>query len=67
MNFTQYYSSVEDLPFVMGNYTYHVYNLITKTIEEYTWSVTHKVAENELDKMFLLSYQLLQEAFDWQV
>jgi hypothetical protein len=67
MNFTQYYSNVDDLPFVMGNYTYHVYNLITKTINEYSWSVTHKVAETELDKMFLLTYQLLQEAFDWQV
>jgi hypothetical protein len=65
--FIQHYSSVEELPFIPGNYVYHVYNLRTKNIDEYTWSVTHKVAENELDKMFLLTYQLLQEAFDWQV
>lgn len=67
MNFTQYYSSVDDLPFIMGNYTYHVYNLLTKTIDDYTWSVTHKTAETDLDKMFLLTYQLLQEAFSWKI
>ncbi len=67
MNFTQYYSSVEDLPFVMGNYTYHVYNLLTNTIDEYTWSVTHTTPETDLDKIFLLAYQLLQEAFSWQI
>jgi len=67
MNFTQMYSDVSSLPFVMGNYTYHVYNLFTKTVDEYTWSVTHKDAETDLDKMFLLTYQLLQVAFDWSV
>jgi hypothetical protein len=67
MNFTQQYSSVEDLPFVMGNYTFHVYNLTSGDIEEYSWSVTHKEAVTDLDKMFLLSYQLLQEAFSWKL
>lgn len=67
MNFTQYYSSVDSLPFKIGNYTYHVYNLITKKVEEYTWSVTHKTSDNDLDKMFLLAYKLLQEAFGWQI
>jgi hypothetical protein len=67
MNFTQMYTSAEDLPFVMGNYTYHVYNLLTNTIDDYTWSVTHTTAETDLDKMFLLTYQLLQEAFSWKI
>ena len=67
MNFTQMYASAEDLPFVMGNYTYHVYNLLTNTIDDYTWSVTHTTAETDLDKMFLLTYQLLQEAFSWKI
>jgi len=67
MNFTQVYSDVNDLPFVMGNYIYHNYNLATKTIEDYTWSVTHTTPETELDKMFLLTYQLLQEAFSWKI
>ena len=68
MNFTQMYSDVSSLPFVAGNYTYHVYNLTTKTIQDYTWSVTHKISdvEADLDTMFLLTYQLLQQAFDWQ-
>lgn len=62
MNFNQYYSNAESLPFVIGNYTYHVYNLITKAIEDYTWSITHEEPETDLDKMFLLTYKLLQEA-----
>lgn len=66
MNFTQQYSRVEDLPFIMGNYKYHVYNLSTDKIDDYTWSVTHTVAETDLEKMFLLTYQLLQEVFNWK-
>jgi hypothetical protein len=62
MNFSQYYPNAEALPFVMGNYTYHVYNLTTKVIEDYTWSITHTEAKTELDKLFLLTYKLLQEA-----
>lgn len=61
------YPSVNALPYVPGNYTYHVYNLITKQFEDYTWSVTHTVAENNVDKIFLLSYQLLKLAFNWQL
>jgi hypothetical protein len=67
MNFTQFYTNANELPFIMGNYIYHVYNLSTKLIEEYAWSVTHTVAETDLDKMFLLSYSLLQEAFGWKI
>ncbi|HQF36907.1 MAG TPA: hypothetical protein PLL26_04685 [Candidatus Dojkabacteria bacterium] len=66
VNFTQIYSSIISLPFVLGNYTYHVYNLATNVIDEYSWSITHKDTENDLDKMFLLTYQLLRTAFDWK-
>lgn len=65
MNFVQMYSDVSSLPFKMGNYIYHNYNLTTKLTENYTWSVTHKTAETDLDKLFLLAYQLLQVSFDW--
>jgi hypothetical protein len=67
MNFSQRYATVDLLPFVMGNYTYHAYNLTTSVTEDYTWSVTHIVAESELDNMFLLAYQLLKTAFSWQL
>jgi hypothetical protein len=67
VNNQMYYPKVADLPYVMGNYTYHVYNLVTRQFEEYTWSITHTEPENNVDKIFLLSYQLLQLAFNWQV
>ena len=67
VNFNQQYSSVKQLPYIYGNYTYHNYNLNTNSIEDYTWSISHKVAENDIDKLFLLSFQLLQEAFDWVI
>jgi hypothetical protein len=63
---SQYYSSVTALPYVLGNYTYQIFNLSSKLIETYEWSVTNKTPSSELDNMFLLSYQLLQEAFNWQ-
>lgn len=62
-----FYPTVNNLPYVMGNYTYHVYNLITREYMDYTWSITRKTSENELDRLFLLSYQLLQVAFNWEV
>jgi len=58
-----FYSTVNDLPYIMGNYTYHTYNLSTKTFQDYTWSITQETPENEIDRLFLLSYQLLQAAF----
>ena len=65
MNFTQIYDNVNSLPYTIGNYDYKVLNLATKSIESYTWSITHKTSENVADEMFLLSYQLLKEAFNW--
>lgn len=65
MNHIQRYSNINSLPFAVGNYTYHVYNLTTNTIEDYTWSVTQKTAENEIDRMLMTTYQLLQTAFGW--
>jgi len=63
MNFTQVYPSIEAMCFVPGNYTYHVYNLLTNKVEDYTWSVTHKEAQNKIDEMLLYAYQLTQAAF----
>ncbi len=64
MNFTQKYPSVDLLPYIIGNYNYNVYNLISKEIESYNWSVTYTTFNNEIDEMFLSSYQLFQEAFN---
>ncbi|MFA7507492.1 MAG: hypothetical protein WCZ11_04565 [Bacilli bacterium] len=66
MNFTQFYLNKESLPYHTGNYIYHVYNLTTKSIENYFWNVNQKENITDLDKMFLLSYQLLQKAFNWE-
>jgi hypothetical protein len=60
------YSSINQLPYVLGNYTYHVYNLRTGQVEDYTWSITYKEPKSDLDRLFLLSYQLLQTVFDWK-
>jgi len=65
LNFTQYYSNIESLPYHIGNYDFHVFNLKTKQIELYSWAVTHKECNNDIDNLFLLSYQLLQIAFKW--
>lgn len=64
-NDQMFYNTIEDTPYMVWNYTYHTYDLAAKSVNEYTWSVTQKTPETELDKMFLLSYQLLQAAFDW--
>jgi hypothetical protein len=65
MNFTQYYSNVDVLPYHIGNYNFHIYNFTTKIIEPYLWSVNNQNCENDIDKLFMLSYQLLQKAFNW--
>jgi len=39
--------------------------MMTKDIESYTWSITQTTTDNIADEMFLLSYQLLKEAFNW--
>ncbi len=67
LNFEQQYQNIRSLPYVMGNYTYHVYNLTTNQIEEYEWSITHTNPETDLARLFLLSYRLLQTAFNWSL
>jgi len=66
IGFNQIYSDVSSLPYTLGNYEYKVLNLVTKTINSYTWSITQKTPKMTVDNLFLLSYQLLQEAFDWK-
>jgi len=66
MNFIQIYDSVSQLPYVPGNYIYHNYNLVTNLVEDYTWSISHTTVENDIDNLFFLSFQLLQEAFGWK-
>lgn len=66
MNYNPMYLSVSSLPFVLGNYTYHVYNLFTKTVEDYTWTITKERPTSEgVDRILWLAYQLLVEAFNW--
>jgi len=64
---TMFYSKYTDLPYRAGNYTYHVYDLVNKEVKEYTWSISYDTPTNDVDNLFLLSYQLLQKAFNWEV
>lgn len=67
MNFQMVYSNVNELLYIPGNYTYHVYNLVTKQVEDYTWSISHTEDQVGLDELFLLSFRLLQLAYDWKI
>ncbi len=60
-----FYQDYSKLPYVAGNYKYRVYSLVTNELQDYVWSITYKSANTSLDKLFLLSYQLLVKVFDW--
>ena len=69
LDFSQIYSDVKELPYTLENSTYKLLNLRTKEIESYTWAIPHRhkpiEEKSKIDRMFLLSHQLLQEVFDW--
>lgn len=66
-NFQMMYSDVNMLPFIAGNYKYHIYNLLTKQMEEYTWSISHTEEQVGIDELFLLAFRLLKMSYDWKI
>jgi hypothetical protein len=60
-NREMFYNDLIDFPFKEGNYKYGMYNLSTKEIEQYTWSITYNKQNNIFDKMLFLAYQLFKE------
>lgn len=61
------YNDYKSLPYVRGNYTYHIYDLVTKKVSPYVWSVTYTDTTDPVKHMFYLSYELLKVFFNWPI